>query len=85
MERAMLNKLAFVNSLAVLTAALYVLFALLALVAPRVFGANVALLFPKVQPSGGVSRDAGPHDWHVVGRGVRVGLAVQSVREAIVG
>jgi hypothetical protein len=56
----MLNKVAFANSLAVLTAALYVLFAVLALVAPRVFqilfdaqffGANVASLFPKVQPS----------------------------------
>lgn len=43
-----------------LTAALYVLFAILELVAPRVFqvlfdaqlfGANVASLFPKVQPS----------------------------------
>jgi hypothetical protein len=53
----MLNKLAFANSLAVLTAALYVLFAVLALVAPRLFqalfdaqffGANVASLFPKV-------------------------------------
>ena len=56
----MLNKLAFANSLAVLTAALYVLFAILRFVAPRVFqilfdaqffGANVASLFPKVQPS----------------------------------
>ena len=56
----MLNKLAFANSLAVLTAVLYVLFAILALVAPRVFqilfdaqffGANVASLFPKVRPS----------------------------------
>ena len=56
----MLNKCAFANSLAVLTAALYVLFAMLALVAPRVFqvlfdaqffGANVTSLFPKVQPS----------------------------------
>ena len=56
----MLNKLAFANSLAVLTAALYVLFAFLQLVAPRVFqvlfdaqffGANVTSLFPKVQPS----------------------------------
>jgi hypothetical protein len=44
----------------VLTAARYVLFAVLALLAPRVFqilfgaqffGANVASLFPKVQPS----------------------------------
>jgi len=56
----MLNRLAFANSLAVLTAALYILFAILALVAPGVFqvvfdaqffGANVASLFPKVQPS----------------------------------
>ena len=56
----MLNKLAFANSLAVLTAALYVLFTILELVAPRVFqilfdaqffGANVASLFPKVRPS----------------------------------
>jgi hypothetical protein len=55
-----LNKLAFANSLAVLTAVLYVLFAILALVAPRVFqilfdaqffGANVASLFPKLRPS----------------------------------
>jgi hypothetical protein len=60
MECAMLNMLAFANSLAALIAALYVLFAILALVAPRVFqilfdaqffGANVASLFPKVQPS----------------------------------
>jgi hypothetical protein len=56
----MLNKLAFANSLAVLTAALYVVFAILSLVAPSLFqvlfdaqffGANVASLFPKVQPS----------------------------------
>ena len=56
----MLNKVAFANSLAVLTTGLYVLFAILALVAPRIFqvlfdaqffGANVASLFPKVQPS----------------------------------
>ena len=56
----MLNKVAFANSLAVLTDALYVLFAILALVAPHIFqilfdaqffGANVASLFPKVQPS----------------------------------
>jgi hypothetical protein len=56
----MLNTLAFANSLAVLTAALYVIFAILALLAPRLFqvlfdaqffGANVASLFPKVQPS----------------------------------
>ena len=56
----MLNKLAFANSLAVLTVALYVLFAILALVSTRAFailldvqcfGANVASLFPKVQPS----------------------------------
>ena len=33
----MLNKLAFANSLAVLTAVLYVLFAILALVAPKLF------------------------------------------------
>jgi hypothetical protein len=60
MESAMLNKCAFANSLAVLTAGLYVLFAILELIAPRVFqilfdaqffGANVASLFPKVQPS----------------------------------
>jgi 2TM family of unknown function (DUF5676) len=56
----MLNQLAFANSLAILTAALYILFAILALVAPSLFqvlfdaqffGANVASLFPKVQPS----------------------------------
>ena len=55
-----LNQIAFANSLAVLTAVLYVLFAILALVAPSLFqvlfdaqffGANVASLFPKVQPS----------------------------------
>jgi hypothetical protein len=60
MESAMLNKLAFANSLAVLTAVLYVLFAIIALVSPsafailfdaQFFGANVASLFPKVQPS----------------------------------
>jgi hypothetical protein len=59
MEWALLNKLAFANSLAVLTAALYVLFAILALVAPRVFQilfdaqffeANVASLFPRFGP-----------------------------------
>lgn len=56
----MLNTVAFANSLAVLTAVLYFLFAILALVAPglfqvlfdaQFFGANVASLFPKVQPS----------------------------------
>lgn len=56
----MLNRVAFANALAVLTAALYVLFAVLALVAPSLFqvlfdaqffGANVASLFPKVQAS----------------------------------
>jgi hypothetical protein len=60
MELAMLNTVAFANSLAVLTAVLYFLFAILALVAPglfqvlfdaQFFGANVASLFPKVQPS----------------------------------
>ena len=54
----MLNKLAFANSLAVLTAALYVFFAIIALVArvlfqilfdAQFFGANVASLFPKVR------------------------------------
>ena len=56
----MLNKLAFANALAILTAALYVLFAIIALASTRAFailfdaqffGANVASLFPKVQPS----------------------------------
>ena len=56
----MLNTVAFANSLAVLTAVLYFLFAILVLVAPglfqvlfdaQFFGANVASLFPKVQPS----------------------------------
>jgi hypothetical protein len=60
MERSMLDKLALANSLAVLAAVLYLLFAILALVAPSLFqvlfdaqffGANVASLFPKVQPS----------------------------------
>ena len=58
----MLNKLAFATSLAVLTAAIYVLFAILALVSPRAFqllfnaqffGANVASLVPRVRPSVG--------------------------------
>jgi 2TM family of unknown function (DUF5676) len=56
----MLNKLAFANALAVLTTVLYVLFAIIEFVSPRAFailfdaqffGANVASLFPKVQPS----------------------------------
>ena len=56
----MLDKLALANSLAVLAAVLYLLFAILALVAPTLFqvlfdaqffGANVASLFPKFQPS----------------------------------
>jgi len=56
----MLNTVAFANALAILTAALYVLFAGVALVSPRAFqvlfdaqffGANVASLFPKVAPS----------------------------------
>ena len=56
----MLNKMAFANSLAVLTAGLYLVFALVAAVSPRLFqmlfdaqffGANVASLFPKVAPS----------------------------------
>ena len=56
----MLDKFAFANSLAVLTVVVYVIFAILELVAPRVFqvlfdaqffGANVASLFPKVRPS----------------------------------
>jgi hypothetical protein len=50
----MLNRVAFANSLAVLTAALYVFFAILALISTRAFsllfdaqffGANVASLF----------------------------------------
>jgi hypothetical protein len=61
-EVTMLNKLAFANSLAVLTAAIYALFAILALVSPRAFqllfnaqffGANVASLIPKVRASVG--------------------------------
>jgi hypothetical protein len=56
----MLNKLAFANSLAVLSAVLYLFFDILALLSTRAFsilfdaqffGANVASLFPKVQPS----------------------------------
>ena len=56
----MLNKLAFANSLAVLTAAMYVFFAIIALASTRAFailfdaqffGANVASLLPKVQAS----------------------------------
>ncbi|HEV8309555.1 MAG TPA: DUF5676 family membrane protein [Methylomirabilota bacterium] len=53
----MLNRLAFANSLAILTAALSLLFSLLAAVSPRLFqllfnaqffGADVAALLPKV-------------------------------------
>jgi hypothetical protein len=56
----MLNRLAFASSLAVLTAALYVLFGVLALVSPRAFqllfnsqffGADVASLLPRARPS----------------------------------
>ena len=88
----MLNKCAFANSLAVLTAALYVLFAILALVAPRVFqvlfdarffGANVASLFPKVQPSAASLVTLVLMVRDVLGCGLRVGLAVQSVHEDV--
>lgn len=57
----MLNQLAFANALAILTAVIYVLFALVALVSPwafqflfnaQFFGADVASLLPKVAPSG---------------------------------
>jgi hypothetical protein len=56
----MLNQVAVANALAVLTAVLYALFAIVAAVSPRLlsilfdaqfFGANVASLFPKVAPS----------------------------------
>jgi len=56
----MLNQVAVANALAVLTAVLYALFAIVAAVSPRLFsilfdaqffGANVASLFPKVTPS----------------------------------
>ena len=56
----MLNRVAFANSLAVLSAVLYLFFAIVALLSTRAFsilfdaqffGANVASLFPKVQPS----------------------------------
>ena len=56
----MLSKLAFANSLAILTGGLYVLFGVLALVSPRTFqllfnaqffGADVASLLPKATPS----------------------------------
>ena len=56
----MLKPLAFANSLAVLTAVIYVVFIVIALVSPSVFqflfnaqffGADVASLFPKVRPS----------------------------------
>jgi hypothetical protein len=59
-ELSMLNKVAVANALAVVTAVLYVGFAILAVIAPRAFqilfdaqffGANVASLFPKVQLS----------------------------------
>jgi hypothetical protein len=56
----LINPVAFASSLAVLTAALHVLFGVLALVSPRAFqllfnaqffGADVAALLPKVRPS----------------------------------
>ena len=56
----MLNHVAVANALAVSTAVLYALFAIVAAVSPRLFsilfdaqffGANVASLFPKVAPS----------------------------------
>jgi hypothetical protein len=73
---------------AVLTAALHVLFGMLALVAPRIqilfdvqfFGANMASLFPKVGPSAASLITLVFHDRDVMGRGIRLGLAVQSVR-----
>ena len=64
----MLNQFAFAHSLAVLTATLYVLFGVLALVSPRAFqllfnaqffGADVAALLPKVTPSLRKSRSEG--------------------------
>lgn len=56
----MLNQPAFANSLAVLTAGIYAVFAIIALVSPgafqflfnaQFFGADVASLVPKVRPS----------------------------------
>jgi 2TM family of unknown function (DUF5676) len=56
----MLNPVAFANSLTVLVAVAYVLFAIVFLISPRAFGilfdaqffgANVASLLPKVTPS----------------------------------
>lgn len=56
----MLNAGAFANALAVVTAVLYLVFAVLALLAPaafqflfnaQFFGADVSSLFPRVQPS----------------------------------
>src|SRR5262245_63557753 len=92
MERAML-KLAFAISAAMLSAVRHVFFAILALLSTRAFailfdarffGANVGSLLPKVQPFA-ASRNAGPHDRHVLGRGLCVGLAVQSTRGRVSG
>src|SRR5262245_26608162 len=56
----MLNQRAFANSLAVLTAAIYIAFTIIALFSPsafrflfnaQFFGADVASLVPKVRPS----------------------------------
>jgi hypothetical protein len=89
----MLNKLAFANSLAVLTAALYVFFAIIALISTwRILSAIRCFLWRECGVTLSerstlrrVSRDLGAHDWHVMGRGVRVGVAVQSAGEGILG
>ena len=86
----MLNKLAFANSIAVLTAALYVFFAIVALISTRAFRSAIrcTILWRQCRvtlPEGSTlrrfSRDAGAYECHVMGRGLRVGVAVQSVRK----
>ena len=56
-NKIILNKTAFANSLAILTAVIYLIFYLISLVAPNIFaflfnaqffGADVASLFPKI-------------------------------------
>lgn len=90
----MLNKLAFANSLAVLTAALYVFFAIIALISTRrilsaircsILWRECGVTLSERSTLRRVSRDLGAHDWHVKGRGVRVGVAVQSAGEGILG
>ena len=84
----MLNPVAFGCSLAVL----YVLFGVLALVSPRAFqllfnsqffGADRGRAAPEGDSFRRVSRDVRHRGRHVMGHGIRVGLAVQSHREDV--